>query len=218
MIRKLFFPVRSTGQGLVIVSRTGTPLRIPFKKASSMGLFTVTRYSFSWRFPARIMRFTRSPSFVRRRSPWESLSRRPTGYTRRGYFKYWVTVISSLCCFVLQTIPLGLLKSRRTFFAFFFMGVLSKKILSFVEIFSPLTAARPFTVTRFSEIRRSASLLEHTPASLKYLLILIFSSICLLYNFFARAAMGNSLVFFGRLLYDKNEYSDKLAESLCSNK
>lgn len=87
------------------------------------------------------------------------------------------------------------------------------QIKSSAETFSPLCALRPFTVTRFSEIRRSASLLEHTPASLKYLLILIFSSICLLYNFFARTAMGNSLVFFGQLLYDKNECDRKRQKS-----
>lgn len=83
------------------------------------------------------------------------------------------------------------------------------------EIFSPLWAPRPFTVTRFSKIRRSASLLEQTPASLKYLLILIFSSIYLLYNFFGFPAMGNSLVFFGQLLYDKNEYGAKRKKPSC---
>ena len=51
------------------------------------------------------------------------------------------------------------------------------------EIFSPETARCPSAITRPEEISTSASLLEQKPASLKYLLILIFSSIFPLYSF-----------------------------------
>lgn len=76
----------------------------------------------------------------------------------------------------------------------------------------------PFTVILPSSIIRSASRLEHMPASLKYLFILIFRPLFyyiifvhlingeilmeFFWNFFKRAGMGNRLVFCQILLYD----------------
>ena len=48
LIRKEFLPVFSTKHGRVMVSRIGIPDDIFFTNSPSTGLFTVTRYSFSW--------------------------------------------------------------------------------------------------------------------------------------------------------------------------
>lgn len=64
------------------------------------------------------------------------------------------------------------------------------QIWSFIDIFIPVGTAFPLTVTLPASVSLSASLLEQTPASLKYLLILIFSSIVLLYIFSLRFATG----------------------------
>ncbi|KTF07697.1 hypothetical protein MGSAQ_000798 [marine sediment metagenome] len=58
-----------TGHFFVILPSIGTPLAIPSIKLSVIGLFTVTRYSFSWLLPARNTLLTRSPLLVKKINP-----------------------------------------------------------------------------------------------------------------------------------------------------
>ena len=82
------------------------------------------------------------------------------------------------------------------------IGFPSIQILAPGDTFVPAGTASPSTVIRPSSVSLSASLLEQTPASLKYLLILIFSSIVLLYILSLVFATLIFLVFLIQVLYD----------------
>lgn len=88
------------------------------------------------------------------------------------------------------------MKKKQNLFSCFFIGFPSMQISSSGKIFSPVETTVPRTVTRPASVSLSASLLEQTPASLKYLLILIFSSIILLYIFSWYSQPVIFLVFF----------------------
>ena len=71
-------PVLSTRHLFVTLPRMGTPEDMPLTNSSVTFLSTDTMYSFSCSALDLIMLLARSPLLVIRRSPSESLSRRPT--------------------------------------------------------------------------------------------------------------------------------------------
>lgn len=98
--------------------------------------------------------------------------------------------------------PSWLVKKNKDLFFLYRYGLPSIQILSSCDTFIPGEAVSPLTVIRSSSASLSASLLEQTPASLKNLLILIFSSIILLYIFSLVFATLIFLVFYRQVLYD----------------
>ena len=112
----------------------------------------------------------------------------------------------------------GFVKKKQYFFFIFMDRYIVCTDLIFQADFLTAFCFFPFTVILPSSIIRSASRLEHMPASLKYLFILIFRPLFyyiffvhlingeilmeFFWNFFQRAGMGNRLVFCQILLYD----------------
>ena len=121
----------------------------------------------------------RAPSFVKRSSPSEYISSRPTGYTLSGKAVIKSVTQGRPCSSdIVVTYPGGLCSIIYVcpeLWAFGSIGFPFQQTLSVPgAILSPMEAVVPFTVTVPADISASAALRESTPQSVKYFWSLIF--------------------------------------------